>query len=97
AETRPEDEDPQADLYLRAKIKRRGNDFPHEAELLVYVVDGGGGDPLQDARRLVEEKRAAEIRRANDAFSPTFQELTGDPDGEPSPNAGEPSSPVVRL
>jgi hypothetical protein len=97
AETRPEDEDPQADLYLRAKIKRRGNDFPHEAELLVYVVEGGGGDPLQDARRLVEEKRTAEIRRANDAFSPEFKELTGDPDGEPSPNAGEPSLPVVRL
>ena len=97
AETKPEEEDPQADLYLKARIKRRGLDFPHEAELLVYVVDGGGGDPLQDARKYVEEKRTAEIRRANESFSPTFKELTGDPDGELSPGAGEPSSPVVRL
>jgi hypothetical protein len=97
AETKPEEEDAQADLYLRAKIKRRGNDFPDESELLVYVVDGGGGDPLQDARKVVEEKRTAEIRRANDAFTPAFKELTGDPDGEPSPNAGEPNAPVVRL
>jgi hypothetical protein len=97
AETKPEEEDPAADLYLKVKIKRRGNDFPDEAELLVYVVDGGGGDPLQDARKYVEEKRTAEIRRANDSFSPTFKEVTGDPDGDLSPNSGEPSSPVVRL
>jgi hypothetical protein len=97
AETRPEDGDPAADLYLKAKIKRRGSDFHPEAELLVYVVDGGGGDPLQDARKYVEERRAAEVRRANDSFSPAFKELTGDPDGDPSQNAGEVSSPVVRL
>lgn len=97
AESKPEDEDPQADLHLRAKIKRRGADFPDEADLLVYVVDGGGGDPLQDARKFVEEKRAAEVRRANDSFSPTFKELTGVPDGELSPNAGDASSPVIRI
>lgn len=97
ADTRAEDEDPQADLYLKAKLKRRGQDFANEAELLVFVVDGGGGDPLQDARKYVEARRTAEIRRANAEFTPTFKELTGDPDGPPSPNAGEPHSPVVRL
>jgi len=97
AETKAEEEDPAADLFLRAKFKRRGTDFPDEASLLVYVVEGGGGDPLQDARRYVEEKRTAEIRRANDALAPAFKELTGEPEGGANPNAGEANSPVVRL
>lgn len=97
ADTKAEDEDPQADLYLKATLKRRGQDFAHEAELLVFVVDGGGGDPLQDARKYVEDRRTAEIRRANAEFTPAFKELTGDPDADPLANPGEPQTGVVRL
>jgi hypothetical protein len=97
AGTRPEEADPRADLHLRASVKRKGQDFREEAELLVYILDGGGGDPLADARGYVEAKRSDEVRRANPAFAVVFKELTGEPEGDPTPNTVGPATPVVRL
>ncbi len=42
--------DPAANMYLRAKEKRKGNDRPDEAYLLVFVLDPAGGDALGRAR-----------------------------------------------
>jgi hypothetical protein len=95
AGTRPQEQDPRADLHLRASVRTKGRDWRDEAELLVYVLDDAG-DPLAEARQYVEAKRADEVRRANPALTVVFKEQTGEPEGDPTPTV-EATAPVLRL
>jgi hypothetical protein len=70
--------------------------IPEEAELRVYVLDGGG-DPLSRAKDFVQNLWTERLKRDNpDLPAPTFEELTGDSQGDPvdSPLG---SAPVVRY
>jgi hypothetical protein len=87
-------------MLLRASVpsKRGRKAPPDEAELRVYVTDGGG-DPLQVARRFAKDRETTRIKDAGD-FTLTFRELTlpGDPlQGEPVPDGVPATAPVVRL
>lgn len=75
---KPADVDPDADLLLVAREKRKGRDFVDEATFVVLVVDGAGGDdPLAAGRKVVDDKRAAEVKEAGG--KPAFTDLP--PDG----------------
>jgi hypothetical protein len=92
-------EEPNLDKRLRidATPKRDRKALPDEAELRVYLV-GEAGEPLEVARKYVEDLETARIRTANDKLTPpAFQELTGEPEGDPSPDTVPAVSPVVRL
>jgi len=93
----PTDLDPKANLLLLAKEKKKGRDFPNEATLVVLVLDAGGGDPLAEARKYVEDQRAEAMKAVDAAFVAKFTELTGPPEGDPTPNTVDPTAPVVRL
>lgn len=96
-ERSPADEDKNGDLLLVARIKSKGQDQTEEATLLAIVLDGGGGDPLAQGRRYVEEQRIAQVKLADPKFMPRFIERTGPPDGDPPSSSLETSAPVVRL
>jgi len=90
-------EDPNGDLLLLAKVKEKGKDFFHEATLVTLLLDSDGGDPLAQARKYVEERRTADVKAADDKFTPKFLERSGAPDGDPPSNPVDTPTPVVRL
>jgi hypothetical protein len=94
------DTEPDLDKLLRINKtpKRDRKALPDEAELRVYLLDGGG-DPTQAARKFAEDRETARIKQAGD-YTLTFRELTlpGDPlAGDPVPGNVPANTPVVRL
>jgi hypothetical protein len=87
-DAKPTDEDEHADLLLIGKEKGGPRDRP-EATLLVYLLDPTGGDPLDTARKFVEQKRTAEVRRGDPKITPPFTDVGGDP--------AETTTKVVRI
>lgn len=87
------DEDPLADLKLVASIKRRGNDFRYEAEMVVYLISPTA-DPLDDARSYLEQSLNKGLP-AETRF--TLSPVNEDPLGLPSPNVVEKNTEVLRL
>ncbi len=87
-------EDPKADKYLTAKVKQKGRDFHEEAELVVYILDGGA-DPLAQARSYIETQanRYEELGSGKN----TFTEVTGPLEGDPSPNVATGTAPHILL
>jgi hypothetical protein len=84
-------------LWMHITPKRGPKTNPHTAELSVYVLDGNG-DPLQVARKYVEDMETARMRAANpDLTPPVFKERTSPPEGDPSPTTAYSATPIVRL
>ncbi len=92
-------EEPELDKRLRidSTPKRDRKALPDEAELRVYLLDAAD-DPRAAARRFAEGLETARIRAANAALTPpAFEELTGEVEGDPSPDTVPAVAPVVRL
>jgi hypothetical protein len=87
--------DPAGNLYLRAKEKRKGRDFPLEAELLVLLLDPAGDDPLAQGVKYVQAARKAEVEKTP-GLKVEFVPRAGDPEGDPA-NPIEPTAPVARF
>ena len=80
----PSDEDPKADLLLKAKFKSRAKtDRPPEALAVVYILESRG-DPLGTLRGYVKERytKLFGIKKWSD--------VTSEPQGDP-PSAGMPA------
>ena len=87
-------EDPKADILRVAAVKRgKGSDFRDTGELLTLVLDADGG-PLEEARRYVLQMMNKDAALYGET---EFQDVTGEPAGDPSPNAVEKATDVVRL
>jgi hypothetical protein len=83
-------------IYLTPKRDRKAR--PDEAELSVYLLDGGGDDPTEFARKFAEDRETNRIKLANpDLTPPTFKELTDQPQGDPTPDTVQAKTPVKRL
>jgi hypothetical protein len=93
----PTDEDEHADLCLVGKEKGGSGTRQPDATLLVLLLDPTGGDPLDMARKYVEEKRTADVRRGDPKLTPTFTDLTGDVVGDPITTDVTPTAKVVRI
>lgn len=89
----PADVDPNADLLLVARERRKGRDFVDEATFVVAVIDGPAGDPLAAGRTYAEARRAKEVEEMAPGTVPKFADRPADPDGE----ALETAVPVLRL
>jgi hypothetical protein len=91
--------EPDLDRRLEMSItpRRDRKAIPDTAELNVFVLDGNG-DPLQVARKYVQDRETARIQTLNPGFTPpTFKERTMQPEGDPTPPNVPSSTPVVRL
>ncbi len=91
--------DPKLDKRLRidATPKSDRKALPDEAELRVYLLNEPG-DPMDIARKFVEEKRIAEVAElAPHLPKPTFDVITGDEQGDPPRNTVTRTASVVRL
>lgn len=91
--------EPDLDRRLRMSYTPQGDRKarPDTAELSVFILDGSG-DPLQVARKYVEDRETARIRAANAEFAPpTFKERTDPPEGDPIATDVPATTPVVRL
>jgi len=91
--------EPDLDKRMRIRItpKRDRHATPEEANMSVYLLDGGG-EPTQVARKFAEEKETNRIKQANPDFTPpTFKELTDTPQGDPTPTSVHSDTPAVRL
>jgi hypothetical protein len=87
----PADEDPKADLLLEGLLKTQGRgDAKPRAEVVVMVLDGGD---LKAARRYVEARYKKLYEGSGNEIN--FEELTGEPDGEPM--AVVPSTPETPV
>lgn len=86
-------EDPRADKLLRARIKRKGEDFGEEATLVVLILDEVG-DPLPTARAYIERQANANVELFGKT---TFTESTERLEGDPLPDAVSENAPVVLL
>lgn len=86
-------EGPQADKLLRAQLKRKGNDIPEQAELIVYILDEGG-DPLQVARTYIESRANANVELFG---KNTFTEYTEKLEGDVMPDPVDGNAPVIVL
>ncbi len=86
-------EDPAADKYFRARIKKKGSDFFHEADLVILVLDAGGEDPLDQARKYIEDGENRDIEnRGKTTFEPHSEET-----GFDEPNSVEGKAPFILL
>jgi hypothetical protein len=90
--------DPDLDRRLRLSITPEGDRKarPDVGELSVFILDGNA-DPLQAARKYVEDRETARIRAAGIDMPPTFKELTDPPAGDPIQTDVPSTTPVVRL
>jgi hypothetical protein len=86
-------EDPAADKYFTARIKRKGSDFSHEAELVILVLDAKGDEPFDQARKYLEER---ENRDVENRGKTTF-ELHNEDTSFDEPNAVEGNAPFMLL
>ena len=86
-------EDPAADKFLTARIKQTGSDFLHEASLVILVLDAMEGDPLEEARKYVEER---ENRDVENRGKTVFEAHTEDTNFD-APNPVEGNAPYVLL
>ncbi|MFO0800774.1 MAG: hypothetical protein U0804_25185 [Gemmataceae bacterium] len=94
-DAKAEEFDPAGNLYLRAKEKRKGRDFPLEAELLVLVLPPAGDDPLAQGVKHVQEARRAEVEKTP-GVKLVFTPRTGDVEGDPA-NPIDETAPVARF
>ena len=94
-EPQAKDFDPAGNMYLRAKEKRKGRDFPSEAELLTLVLDPAGDDPLAQGVTYVKDMRVAEVEKTP-GVKLVFTERPGPPEGDPA-NPIDPTAPVARF
>lgn len=86
-------EDPAADKYFTARIKRKGSDFDHEADLVILVLDAGAEDPLDQARKYVEARENRDVEnRGKTTFEPHQEETAFD-----DPNPVDGSAPFLLL
>ena len=90
-------EDPNGDLLLIAGVKAPGQDIPAEATLVAILLDSAGGDPLAQGRKYVEDKITAQVKQADDKFTPRFIERNTSPEGDPPSNPVETPAPTVRM
>ena len=81
------DFDPNADLYLTAREKRKSRDHSPEAHLLTLVLDPGAGDPLERAVEYVREQREAGLGGAKVTLTPRAAPIEGDPAVKVEPTA----------
>ena len=90
----PTDEDPEADLLLKAELKgRQQRDFPPQATVVVLVLDEGG-DPAEVAGQYVRKRHTLDP----EVFGPTkITEVTEDPVGDPPPGPDDGGAPTTRL
>ncbi len=90
----PTDEDPKADLLLKAELKgRQKRDFPPRAMLVVLVLKEDG-DPAEVAGKYVRKRHSPDP----EVFGPTrITELTGDPAGDAAPGPEGGGTLAVRL
>ena len=86
-------EDPAADKFFTARIKRKGSDFPHEAELVILVLDSRGDDPFDQARKYIEERENQDVENRGKT---TF-ELHNEDTSLDEPNAVEGNAPFMLL
>jgi hypothetical protein len=70
-------EDPAADKYFTARIKQRGSDFPLEASLVILVLDATEEDPLEQARKYVEERENRDVENRGKTIFESHHEDTG--------------------
>ena len=87
--------DPAADRMLIRKVGKRGN-LQKEGTLAIYIRPATA-DPMTEAREFVTEKRIAEMKAASDDYKVQFKDRTGTPEGDPTGNTVDATSPVVRL
>jgi hypothetical protein len=85
------------DKVLRIKVQPDRKSIAAEAELRVYVLDGGG-EPLDRAKELAQTLETARLKEA-DLPPPAFSEITEPPQGDPTPEVPglHKSTPVARL
>lgn len=95
AEPKASEFDPAGNMYLRAKEKRKGRDFHHEAELLTLILDPAGDDALAQGVKYVKDMRAAEVEKTP-GVKVVFTERPGPPEGDPA-NPIDPTAPVARF
>jgi hypothetical protein len=88
------DEDPKADLLLKAELKgRQKKDFPPQA-MLVMLVLKEDGDPAEIADKYVRKRHSPDP----EVFGPTrITDLTGDPAGDATPGPADGGLPATRL
>ena len=91
------DVDPKGDLLLTARVKQKGRDFHEEATLVVLILEDGGGDPLAQGRKYVEDQWTADVKEGSANVTPKFIDRSGPPEGDPAPNTVDVTAPVVRL
>jgi hypothetical protein len=91
----PRDEDPKADLVLWAEYQfKQRMDVKPRAELVAYVLDPVGVNPVAAVEALVRERYAKE----ESLFGPTkVSELTDEPQGDPPSHAEQQGIETVRL
>ena len=79
-------EDPAADKYFTARVKQKGSDFAHEADLVILVLDAMG-DPLEQARKYLEQRENRDVEnRGKTTFQPHMEDTSFD---EPNPVEGD--------
>jgi hypothetical protein len=90
----PTDVRKEGDLLLTGTLPIGKSDFRPKAEVVVLVFDDGTADPGQVAAREVRKW----YTRDPDVFGKfTVTELTGDPEGEPSPGEEPGGIPATRF
>jgi hypothetical protein len=96
AQPKADEFDPAGDMHLRAKEKRKGRDFPDEADLLVLALDPSGEDALAQGVKYVKERRTAEVEKGTPGVKMIYTDRTGLPEGDPA-NPIDPTAPVARF
>jgi hypothetical protein len=93
--TQPKDVDPKADLLLWAEYKsKKKTDARPRAELVTYVLDPIGDEPMAAVKAYIRDRYAKEA----ELFGPTrLSELRDEPQGDPPANAAPSETATVRL
>jgi len=88
-------EDPAADKYFTARVKRGGSDFALEAELVILVLSAAGesDEPLEVARKYLEERENRDVaNRGKTTFEPHAEDTSLE-----APNPVDGNAPVLLL
>lgn len=93
--TEPRDVDPKADLLLWAEYPfKQKRDVKPRAELVTYVLDPAGDDPVAVVRAYIKARYAKE---AADFGETRLVELTDEPQGDPPAHTEQQGIETVRL
>jgi hypothetical protein len=93
----PSDVDPNADLRLVGKEKKRGRDISEEATLVALVLNDSGGDPLAEATTYAKSYWAEKIKEQSDGkLTVELTPRADEPEGDAA-NAVDATAPVARF